>query len=149
MRLPSLRIALALTLLAAPLAAQPVGTAHARPLPAALAPRAAERAVASPRAAADPVELGLLTGMLVGMTVGGTYGYVTYDDRCGRPEDGCMLAREVETGLFGIVGGARGGVIGAGTMYLLDRRDRGRGTAPIRLAPGAGGAMRVEMTLWH
>lgn len=149
MRLPSIRIALALTLLAGPLAAQQGGTPSGRPLPAALAPPAAERTVASPRVAADPVELGLLTGMLVGMTVGGTYGYVTYDDRCGRPEDECMLAREVETGLFGIVGGALGSVIGAGTMYLLDRRDHGRDAAPIRLAPAAGGAMRVEMTLRH
>ncbi|HEX6037844.1 hypothetical protein [Longimicrobium sp.] len=153
MRLPSILV-LAVTLLAAPLAAQEPAPS-ARPLPTELAPRRAD--VGSVRSARwdDHLELGVITGMLVGMTVGGTYGSLTYEDRCARQEDECMFTRGVETSLFAILGGGLGALIGGGTMALLDHRDsRRRPPAPLTLAPltivpDATGAMRVEVVLRH
>jgi hypothetical protein len=152
MRLPSFLIALAVTVLAAPLAAQERATSEPapsiQPLPVELAPAAAEPASLRPRRH-DPVEMGFITGILVGLTVGGTYGYLTYDERCARLEGDCMLSRDVETVLFSVIGGSLGSLIGMGTTYLLDRRDRRGGTAPLTVAPDAAGALRVEVTLRH
>jgi hypothetical protein len=156
MRLSSILIALA-TLLAAPVAAQEGAVPHAarsvRPLPAELAPRATEPAERG-RAALHPVEIGGLTGMLVGMAVGGIYGSATYDDRCGDPEDGCTLGRGMDTGVFALIGGSLGGLIGAGTGALLGLRGGGGVDAPLTRAPVtlaliAGGAVRVEVRLRH
>jgi hypothetical protein len=143
----------AATLLAAPLAAQERATTDtapaAHPLPAALAPSTVERAAVRPPRGFDPLELGLFTGVVVGMTVGGVYGSLTHEDRCARQGDECMLSREVETGLFAIMGGSVGMLIGAGTSYLLNRPERAQHPAPLTVAPDAGGALRVELTLRH
>ena len=114
-------------------------------MPDGLTPRGAERATGR-AAALEPVEVGLMTGMLAGMVVGGVYGSLTYDGRCGSPEDGCTLARGMDTGVFAIVGGALGGLVGAGTSALLHRR-RDRRPAPLTVEPGADGTMRVGVML--
>lgn len=163
MRRSAILVALVVSLLSIPAAAQTRMMPSARLLPAALVPSPVEPGTR--HAALSPVEVGGLTGMAVGLVVGGIYGSLTYEDRCGQPEDGCTLGRGMDTGVFAIIGGSLGGVIGAGTGALLGLRG-GRGDAsahadraPLTLAPltvarlsvvpGTDGAMRVEVRLRH
>lgn len=152
MRILSILPILAATLLAPPLTAQDGGTLDAvtsiiHPLPAKLAPRAIGRAAVGPTRG-DQLELGLVTGMLVGMAVGGVYRSLTYDSDCSRFEEECMFSREMETVLFSLMGGSLGGIIGAGTSYVLNR-PRAPRPAPLHVAPAADGGMRVGLTLRH
>lgn len=147
MRIRSILVVVAAAMLAAPLAGQTAPTPPPQPLPGPLTPTVIQRTKVRP-AWEDHLELGMFTGILVGMTVGGVYGSLTYDSRCPTLDD-CMLAREVDTTIFAIMGGSLGGIIGTGTTFLLNRgKTRETTVSSLDVAPAAG-AMRVGVTLRH
>lgn len=149
MRIPVLLAVLAAALIATPAAAQhgvPVdGVSVLRPLPAELA--AADVSAEPVRMAADGIETGLLTGVIVGMATGVTYN-VLWGKECGVDSD-CTLSPEYKTLVFGIAGGALGGVIGAATSFLLGWRAARPEDSGLAVMPLDTGGMRVGVTLRH
>jgi hypothetical protein len=154
MRLPPPVIAVIATLFASSLAAQarvegqPTASAI-QPLPSVLVPeRSPADAAEARRAAAGPLELGLITGAVVGVATGGVYG-AAFAKECGTESD-CDLSREYKTMIFAIIGGSLGSIIGAGTSYLLGTRSPPRdGAAPLAVSPNAAGGVNVGVTLRH
>jgi hypothetical protein len=150
MRLPPLAAAAAAILIASSANAQdgmPPVASH-QPLPGLLVPeRRLDDSKDARRAAADGLELGLLTGVVVGTVTGGVYG-AGFARECGEESD-CTLSREYKTMILAIVGGALGGLIGAGTSYLLGTRNPlGETDAPLAVSSAAGG-VSIGVTLRH